>query len=278
MGKEKYPIKWRGIDEESLKRQLKNFNAKISRVEKAHPEMKPFLPDRKYYKEIKANIETRNEFNKTLRSLKRFGRKGAEMPVQGELGLKLTKWEVKEKTYQVAAINRKRAAERKRIQETDVRLHGKKIGQKRGMMEDEMLDGLAPKKFDINKIRAGREWEMFNKTLERQAADTYDYKKSQQWQENFIQSLKSAGIPDWDAIEAGIRRMSPNEFKDFMYSAEGISISFVYYDPMALVSKRNEIISAMSGVSVLDENGKLSSLLEDYEGMDEFVEIPDEWY
>lgn len=68
----KYNIKWRESDERTLKRAVKNFNAKIARVAKTHANLIEFQPDKASYKALRQSINTRYDFNKTIRELTNY--------------------------------------------------------------------------------------------------------------------------------------------------------------------------------------------------------------
>ena len=109
-----HSIRWQRRDEQELKRVVKNFNAKLSRIIKKNPAIAEYLPPRVSYKELRENITNRKEFNRELNSLKRFSQKGSEEIVTAKnTGLKVTKWEKKEVGIQVAIINRERSRKRK---------------------------------------------------------------------------------------------------------------------------------------------------------------------
>lgn len=65
-------IRWQQKDYLSLGRAVANFNKKINELQKE--EKKLYLPETKNYKEIKQNIQTRNELNRIINSLKRFSK------------------------------------------------------------------------------------------------------------------------------------------------------------------------------------------------------------
>ena len=52
----RYNIKWRQDDSERLTKAVKNFNAKITRLEKKNPENKNALPERVSAKQLKELI------------------------------------------------------------------------------------------------------------------------------------------------------------------------------------------------------------------------------
>lgn len=75
-----YNIKWRESDEQKLRRAVKNYNAKISRLEK-DPEYgfdKHLLPRRVSAKELRQQIGTRKDFNKQIDKLEGFSKRGGE--------------------------------------------------------------------------------------------------------------------------------------------------------------------------------------------------------
>ena len=90
----KYNIRWREADEKELQRVVKNYNAKLSRLAKKNPEMKNALPDRVSAAQLRDMIETRQDLNRELNSLRRFSQKGAEELVEvpdNDYNLKITK-------------------------------------------------------------------------------------------------------------------------------------------------------------------------------------------
>ena len=68
----KYKIRWQESDTQELARAVKNFNAKISRIEKKHPELKNALPEKMKVGELKNLINTRQDLKREINSLKRF--------------------------------------------------------------------------------------------------------------------------------------------------------------------------------------------------------------
>ena len=84
-------IRWQQKDYLSLGRAVANFNKKINELQKQ--EKKLYLPELKNYKDIKENIQTRQELNRVIKSLKRFSKEGAEDLYTTKAGEQLTKWE-----------------------------------------------------------------------------------------------------------------------------------------------------------------------------------------
>ena len=87
-------IRWQQKDYLSLGRAVANFNKKINELQKQ--EKKLYLPELKNYKDIKENIQTRQELNRVINSLKRFTKEGAEDLYVTKAGEQITKWERQE--------------------------------------------------------------------------------------------------------------------------------------------------------------------------------------
>lgn len=71
----KSPIRWRQSDNEELRKAVKNYNAKITRLENKNPELTNVLPARASMRELRKNIETRAEFNRELNRMIEFSKR-----------------------------------------------------------------------------------------------------------------------------------------------------------------------------------------------------------
>lgn len=77
--------------EERINKVVRNFNAKVRRLEK---EGMKYLPEKTSVAELKANYFERDSLKRRLKQLERFSTKGAEEIVTLGGGAKATKWEV----------------------------------------------------------------------------------------------------------------------------------------------------------------------------------------
>lgn len=68
-------IRWRQSDNESLRKAVKNYNAKITRLAKSKPELKDHLPERASMKTLREKIGTRADFNRQLGKLQEFAQR-----------------------------------------------------------------------------------------------------------------------------------------------------------------------------------------------------------
>lgn len=99
------PIKWRDRDHEKLKREIKNFNARVAYAAKKDPAAAQYLPQPMQYRAALTRIGTRDDYNRLINSMQRFNAKTAETVQTGNYGTS-TKWAQREKSIRKAAETR----------------------------------------------------------------------------------------------------------------------------------------------------------------------------
>lgn len=247
-------IKWRESDEKELERITKNFNAKIERNLKKHPELKDILPDKVTKRDLKSEITTRQEFKKEINSLNRFLKRGAEKTITSKTGVTVTKWERKEIGIKVAGINRQRTIERKAAENTEALTRGKPVGLKRGEMGNVRTQELKKKKFDFNKIKPGKEWEKFVESVEKQSKPSYNREKAERYKQNYIQALvNNLGDLADDLIDT-IQQIPAKLVVETYYADEQAFIDFPY-DPIAAQIKLDILSDMWESVLMEYETG-----------------------
>lgn len=225
-----YNIKWRKSDREKISNTVRQFNAKITRTLKKHPEFAPYLPEKITVKELTAKIGTRKDFNREVNSLSRFLKKGAETPYTSKSGIKTTIWERKEVGYKVAQINRQRTIEKKRAN----------VSTYKGTMGSIQANNLNPKKYNIDKIRP-QEWDKFIETVEKQVKSNYNYEKMERYKENYIKGLYNVFGAKGNDIIRIVENIPSDKFTDLFYNDPVLQIDFIY-DPIEVDLKIESII------------------------------------
>lgn len=226
----RYNIKWCKSDRKKISNTVRQFNAKITRTLKKHPEFAPYLPKKITVKELTAKIETRKDFNRELNSLSRFLKKGAEKPFTSKSGIKTTIWERREIGYKVAQINRQRTIEKKRA----------KVSTYKGTMGSIQANNLNPKKYNIDKIRP-QEWDKFIETVEKQIKSNYNYYKMERYKENYIKGLYNVFGAKGNDIIRIVENIPPDKFTDLFYNDPVLQLDFIY-DPIEVDLKIESII------------------------------------
>lgn len=202
-------IKWRKQDTKKVATQVRVFNAKITRTLKAHPEWAEYLPSKITTDSLKEKIQTRQDFNRELNSLNRFMRKGAEMPILSQTGIKTTQWQKKEVGYKVAQINRNRTIEAKKAD----------VSTYKGTMGTIESNNLKPKSYNIDKIKK-TDWEKYLQTVDKQIKSNYKTDKMKKYKENYLRAiLENLG----DSEKA-------QELYEYVSKLDPEMMYYVYYD------------------------------------------------
>lgn len=220
-------ISWRASDEAELSRVVRNYNAKINRIINKNPQLKDVLPEKISKREIKNKIETRAEFNKSLKSAQRFTRKGSEEVLHNKYGLQITKYERKEIAIKLGIVNRKRTAERKQFGNLDVINQGKKTGFKRIEVDSLRMGNLKKKTFNFDRM-SKENYKKFVESLNKQSETKYTTLKQIQWRENYIKSIVTAYGSKGNAIIDKIRSLDINSVITVLFENENASIEFNY--------------------------------------------------
>lgn len=230
-----YNIKWRTEDKQQLSKVVRQFNAKLTRTSKKHPELKPYLPERLTVQGLKEQIHTRNDFNREVNSAKRFLKKGAEAPYTSEKGIKTTEWERKEIGIKVATINRRKARERKTAD----------VSSYKGTMGSIRENNLLPKKYNIDKIKP-TDWEKYVQSVEKQVASTYSTDMQTRYKENYIKGAENIFSPaDAQAVVAIVSSIPDAEFMQLFYDDPVLQLAFVY-DPLEANFKAEQVLKHLS--------------------------------
>ena len=130
----RYNIRWTEADNQELARSIKNFNAKVSRLEKKYGGRSDIvIPEKVSMKELREVIGTRRDLQREVKSLQRFTQRGAEQLVDvpiTENNIKMTKWQRTEMNRRKATINTMRNNRLSMVEDIEAELEGTKLGYK----------------------------------------------------------------------------------------------------------------------------------------------------
>lgn len=184
-------IRWRESDAEKLAKKVKNFNAKISRLEKNHPELKDIIPEKMSAKDLKKGIQSRKQYNDIIKSLSDFTKRGAETRIEGAGGAATTKWELDLVRKATRRENAARARENEARQSRPVVIGGKVYTDARRIAGQQ-----AAKPLHVNfSQRSKKSWDNFKRYTEKlmfgggQANEDRYFRECQNcWSGTFTQS------------------------------------------------------------------------------------------
>lgn len=228
----KYNIRWKESDKQDLRKAVKNFNAKISRLEKKNPALKNVLPEKISVAQMKNMIQTRQDLKREINALKRFSKRGAESIVNvpgNDYNLKTTKWQKQEMTRRIGNINRARKRRREIIEETEMTSRGESLGYSKGdigMGKAENVSLSPMNAFTAKMTRHDLNYKFKNILQESQS--TYWNQRDVLLKENYIKSLEeNFNSNDIADIVDSIRDMPMDEFLKIFY-AEGGNFELSY--------------------------------------------------
>lgn len=210
-------IRWRSIDQKAVTNIARRFNAKITRVMKAHPDWAENLPERINVKELSEKLRsgTRREFNREMTKLERFLRKGAEMPYTTKSGVATTVWQKKEIDNTFRAINAKRRAERKKLDPSIFK------GNLHSIQENNLLQ----RKNTVQEIFP-KYWKEFVRNLDYQLEQEYK-DKSNIYKMNLLKAISNI-LGEKSELYNLVSQVVPERIKRFADTSSLISISFLY--------------------------------------------------
>lgn len=238
----KSQIKWRRSDEEELKRAVKNFNNKLSRIMKKNPQLAEYLPERKSYEAIKDDVSTRQQLHREINSLKRFtnrknvikdlGNGNYEGIITSKTGLRITSWEKKEVGIQVGIINRERTRKKKELESEEATSRGKSLKQSRSQMQSIRMNELNKKVFNFDKIKKS-DWQKYKATVKRQSHPDFQSEADENLRKNYLKGLIEV-FGDTDKTKKLIENIEAMPLKDFItkfYKEQEATVDFIY-DPI----------------------------------------------
>lgn len=228
MKKEKItPLKWKkGLDRE-LRTAVSNFNKKVRNLQKESE--KSYLPDEIDVKELRSRIVSREELNRVINSLRRFGKEGAEELIILESGQGITKWEKKK------LENESKIAET-RIKEEIAKLHKPtENGFSRAQMGSAELRKLESQLESVQGLEK-KTGQSFNKLKQRLGVlGSYDLKLRQaiQYRKNYADTIEKQ-FKNFDGYEelkkAFDEHKDPFSFFRWMESTGNLNIIDISYE------------------------------------------------
>lgn len=239
MPKQTPKIRWRNRDTDELQRVINNFNAKIYRLRRNHPELIDFLPNTVNKTGLKAQIQTRADFNETIASLKRFSLRGAEKPAPSNRGRKTTQWADAEQARKNAKLNKIKEKALAEIQNAPVTSRGVDTGKTRAEMGTIKENSLKPITRNPENMTQ-KEWDYFVRTTERALDPMKNTLDRINMKLNYIKGLYNAGFSD-DVVDL-VRQVDPDQFVYTVNTDEQATYEFIY-DPIEFELKERALIA-----------------------------------
>lgn len=227
----RYNIRWRPDDDAELRKAVKNFNAKITRLENKGFK-KSALPERITVKQIKEVVQVRQDLKREMDSLRRFTQRGAEELVfvpDNDYNLQATKWQIDDMKRRTSVINRRRKKMLKDIQNIEVTAGGENTGYKRGDIgmgkQDEVtLRPFQPFTPKMNK----KDFDYKLKHLRKESSVAFFDEKKERLRQNYIKGILASYNENDPRIKDVIEKIEEMSFEEFYktFQAEDPTFEF----------------------------------------------------
>lgn len=222
----------------------RNFNDKLRREIKKHPENQNILPQfwnvqsqefesRITIDELKSLIQTRQDYNRYINMLKRFSKRGAERIVNApgnEYGTKTTAWQRQELGRLAGIVNRRRKVRKELLSAVEIVDTSGKLGYTAGQLLGMGLvseQQLSPTtSFTPSQSQTDVKFKL--RALTWESRDLYHSDKDKILKDNFIKTLKQNYYEkDIKEVIKKIEEMDPNLFV-LKFEAKGDAFEFAY--------------------------------------------------
>lgn len=234
---------------------VRNFNQKVTRLEKNQQEL---LPTKISVRELKKSYNNRNDLKRKLRELKRFSTRGIEQVIETKQGLKISKYDLINLKKENARVKRSLTMEIKRLETTSPKVLGKKQRTTFAQMGDQHYLNLVARRkalekeiMNLNKAELERLKNLIDKTLKNKSYMNSTFK------ENYLKMLTDLGYYfDYDneklqKLEDKLMDLSPDKFLKLFQEDKSIRAILDYY-PV--------ITNTLSGIDPDDLSGDVNSL------------------
>jgi hypothetical protein len=193
---------------------VRNYNAKISRLEKVAEEL--YLPEKTSVKEIKESAKNRQELNRILKDLQRYSKRGMEKTVRFSSGVEMSKYQSETLKRNLRIAKAKATRQLKNFTSTPIKVFG--------------IPQNTPHEFDDVYINLKKQRENFDKNIQnltrsqlnRLEADIesvlYSGEREEMYKENWIDMLEKLTYysdiskAEMDSVIERMKKLSASNF------------------------------------------------------------------
>ena len=212
-------IRWTRSDYARLSYAVRQFNKKVSELEKLEGNVAPEEFD---YREVRDSIYSRKELNRVIKSLKRINRESQQRIRTLDSGEQITQWELSElKKAQKRAVGRTTDKARAII-ESDINVMG-----------DREFKQLIRTKESIEDLfnRVGSDFKRTAKRTLSWGKNDYDLWRASIFRDNFMNSLEyMSNYNNYDILYQKLNSIkNPIQFYNYVNQSDTLKDIFLYY-------------------------------------------------
>lgn len=230
----KFATSW---EAENLQRSIANYNAKLTRIAARDPSTTDYLPEKITKRSAMNSIDSVADLRRVEQSLRRFTKPGAEVQVTSTRGAKATKWEVEEFYRKQDEVNKRRAAERKALEEKEVTVANVGQGKTRAEMGSIKSNELKPSRKNFANMKTD-DWKKASELMERRLREGYTEEQRKLMQMNYVRGMIHAGYDE--SLIGYVLTVPTDTFFELTQTDETATIDFIY-DPIQLQLKQETL-------------------------------------
>lgn len=227
MNEKKYEslIRFRRKDAGKLSYAVRQFNNKIRELEGIERE---FAPEELNYYDLKQNITTRREFNRVIKSLKRFTREHQEDIVKLDSGENISKWERHELNLASRRAEKTLTIELMKETQKPINVFGMKSNRIREI--EATLKNIS----DVEKV-TGTKFRRIKERIFALGTQDKNLKKAKIFKENYLKGLSDKQFKSFKNYDLFMKYINTNlknplKFYDIISKSEVLSNFFFWYD------------------------------------------------
>ena len=252
----------------NINRIVRNYNAKISRLEKVEEEL--YLPEKTSVALIKESVNNRRELNKMLRDLQKFSERGMEETISFSSGIEMSKYQSVILKRNLRIAKAKTTRQIKSFTGTPIKVFG--IPQNTPHEYDESYLNLKAQREKLDKDIS----KLSKKELERLESNIndilYSYEMEEQYKENWIDMIEKLSYygdidsSKKDMIIKRINNISPSNFTKLYRNEKSIkALQELYQDVVRNKNMVDDELSADIQDVMSNFYNNLDVILKDYE-------------
>ena len=219
---------------QEINRTIKNFNQKISRLEKQERDL--ILPEKITKKALKESVYTRSELRRKLKELQRYSTRNIEETLTTKSGIKISKYELINLKKETARIKRNLTNEIKKLENEKPKIFGKTQARTFAEMGDQHYLNLIARRKALNKNiekLSQKEYERFKSLVEKTIKN--NVYMNTVFKENYFEMLTDLAYyygydnKKLNEMKKKIMRLKPNDFLRLFKEDKSIKAILDYY-------------------------------------------------
>ena len=233
---------------QEINKTIRNFNQKISRLEKSQRDL--ILPNKITKKELKENSYNRTELKRKLKELQRYSKRGIEETTTTLGGVKLSKYELDKLSREAKRVKASLTREINKMKTDTPKVFGKKQATTFAQMGDQHYLNLKTRRLAIGKVNIKTASLEQLDSLKKLIDKTLNYKRyyNNIFKDNYLKMVTDLGYycgydgSKLENLKNKIRKLDSNKFLSLFRNEKSIQAILEYY-PDAVANPTDRVLN-----------------------------------